>query len=1238
MAANQVGQVEVRVVPDGSQFGPQLQAILDQAAGKAAAAGSTIGQSISRQVAPQVQMVGRSVADMNMQFDNAARKAVAFTGAVMGTKAVVEGMVGKLAGVFDQLAQAQAGFSAILGERKGEALLDEVRQFAKDTPFATKQLVNYSQQLLGVGMASEKIVPLLKDTGNVIASVGGDTSNISRVLYAMSQIQTVGRLMGQDAMQLQSALIPITKLLATYLGKTTQEVKKLQEQGRISAEQVFAAIQAAGQKVPNAMANAVKTIAGAREVLRDSIQILLQDAPALRKIYDDVVKAIQSMAATLSSDEVSGAISRAFEAVGRVYEAIRPTIDAFIESIGEGSMSTLKVFTETLSTFASILNSIPQPVLDLVAKTLATIAILKAPMMLIKYVEQFKRMADIFKGDTMTIQLKKAIEKIAAAEQPTEMLAQRNAQLARSYDNLGQAASGAASKVDAATGKIAGSRPGGALAASRIAGGVSETELVAMFAGQPLGEQLRTFRDYRSQFSGMNRLQAVGQMARNPAVRLGGSVAAMYAGQMVGQGEGASTTMQTVSGALTGASYGMMFGGPWGAAAGAAVGGMMSFFSAQKKAAEKHKKEMEQIGKDTAAGYIKKLDEQFGEGVSLKKLTSVQAEIKRVAGSIAERTSQLMTEYRNSEERRAVVASTVSAWETMNPQPVDSTGARAWAAERANQELAATRQYDYQNLPSDIGSDDQITQMRAEIQALMQEFDPIISDVNDRVMGAFEMLSDEAKKGVVGTLVNAFGSMNEAGQGYAAASIEQMSDGLAEYGLRIQDIVNMSEEELSRVIEVFEGLSDAEQKAARSATTIVTAYEEGSRNAEALWGNRSKALGLEIKALSELRSATDAVTKAYQNQGDEQAQLTAQQAVLNARMTTYSLEYAKVYDYYKNVVGLTDPKAKAAAEEAALKAAAQTVKELTAVSVSSISDMAKTYGYSQDQLKQLIGLQGKIDPNMKITVTVAIDEALKKLQELLNAGAAVYAELRRMGINDGPIYDQNVLRRRGEALDIQAAETRKYLDTLIDRQTGGKTGGGGGQSFADKVKSAADMLKNSIESAMESVKGAAEAWKSTIKDRVQYEAAVSTGRALRNVQRQTADIATLQRGIAQLKSRGLTEEAIKALDINAITDVRQVKRLMSASPEELKRLSSAVAQRDKLASTLAADRQREENRKTITQAILEAAKILGYKFTDAQAKAISAQFNITTETDAKKMVDQILSALSGGKITASMTP
>lgn len=714
-------------------------------------------------------------------------------------------------------------------------------------------------------------------------------------------------------------------------------------------------------------------------------------------------------------------------------------------------------------------------------------------------------------------------------------------------------------------------------------------------------------------------------IAGSPVGRLAGAVGVAAGGQILSNVVGEeSTAGQVIAGASQYAAYGAMLG-PWGAAGGAVIGGMMSFFSAQKKAAEAHEKEMKAIGRRTGEEYIDEVDKAFGSAATAKSIGMIQERITAIQNEIRIR-------YKEARDAlNAELAADAAAnydYQTSFDPPKDSVEARMGAAARA---AAMHEAVTGNEMPVNLEQTDPILKLREELAALQGEIGPVTGDIQDKLKKTFEMLSPEAAKEFIAT----FGA---AGPGYYTfKSIEDMEAALRQFGLTFEEVIVTPAEDLARIQELFSGIADAEKNAATRASFIGQQYEQAARQSEELWGSRSKALGFEIKTLQELKSATDAVTKAYLNKGNQVAQLTGQQAVLNAKMATYNLEYAKAMDELVYGKKMLIPEAEIIARERALKIAEKTARELTVVSVSSINDMAKTYGYSQDQLQKLLGLQGKIDKDMKITVTVAMDEAMRKLQTL-------NAAIETIGRNLDNVYKYGgtgnfaMNFKKMESLGVTAAQQRSYIQDLVERQTGEPAkSGGGGQSFSDKVKSAAQMLENSIKSAMESVKGAAEAWKATIKDRVQYEAAVSTGRALRNVQRQATDIRTLTSGIAQLKARGLSEEALTALDINAITDVRQVKRLLSASPEELKRLSTAVAQRDKLASTLASERQREENRKTITQAILEAARILGYKFTEAQAKAISAQFNITTDTDAKRMIEDILRALSGGKITSVPT-
>lgn len=1116
--SNVVGEVQVRVRPDGQDFLPELQSILNRAQNQARQGGQAIGQALNQASAGASQL-GQSI-DQNVgqKFANAALQAAGFTAAVYATRAAIEGTIGKLAGLFDQLAQAKAGFESIIGNRAGTALLEDIREFARVSPFVTQELVNYSQQLLGVGVAAEKIVPLLRDTGNVISSVGGDTQNLSRVLFTLTQIQTVGRLTGQDAMQLQSALIPITKMLAEYLGKTTQEVKKLQEQGAISAESVFAAISAAGQKVPGAMDKAVRNISGARAVLSDTITIMLQDAPALNRIYTDIVQGIQGFAAKLGEPEIQGNIAKALESVGKAYDALKPVVESFLSTMGSASMTGLRSFGTVMGVFADALDSMPKPVLDALGKVLAVMVTLQAPKYLMQYVQSMRTMAGLF--PSLSRGLSEKITQTTADERAATRAAIANDRLANSLKN------------------------------------------VTIAAGS------------QSRFGGF--------MQRN-AGKLGGAAAlgAGIAGMQLQGMDETNTVAQAAGGALTYGAMGFAVGGPAGALVGAGIGALTGFLSSSEEKARRHAETMKKLGQEAAEGFI-------------------TANADALSTATAESSDILQKKLDDINQRRSEVA-------PLNlPMIPDLKPGQTWMN----------------------------TTLEAELAAIEKAYDDLFGGVQENLLKTKGLLSDPA---VASIFSKEFFNTVEGGRRGTEDVLKdwkEVEEAAKKYGLTLDEIGTMGADAIAKIIVQIAGLTTETQKAIAAAGVFNAAFEKSKGEADAIYGVRAKELTNRMSAISAERAAVEAVSKSYQNQSDLTAKMAADQAVFHAAELAYQVTKADML-----AKGRTEIEATAAANIAA----EQVINGTRVVAISTMQELSKQYGYTQQQLATILNLEKALDPAAKIVITADTSDALTRLAQLSAFKDAItnsgWGPLRNVG---GTSSRWGPLRNVGNTIQDQIdAITNQFgyipppvIPPPVIAPAASKTpkSTASGPTWADKVSSAGDSLRAALEAAAEAVESAAAAWKGSIKEATQYEAAVSANRALKNTTKQISDISMITSGIATLKARGLSEAAIEALDINAITDARQIKKLLATDPGKLQALSAAVGKRDLLASTLSSDRQAEQSRKTITQAIVEAAKLLGYKVTDAQAKAISAEFNITSTLDAESVANSILSQLTGGKV------
>jgi hypothetical protein len=304
-------------------------------------------------------------------------------------------------------------------------------------------------------------------------------------------------------------------------------------------------------------------------------------------------------------------------------------------------------------------------------------------------------------------------------------------------------------------------------------------------------------------------------------------------------------------------------------------------------------------------------------------------------------------------------------------------------------------------------------------------------------------------------------------------------------------------------------------------------------------------------------------------------------------------------------------------------------------------------GFSDDKILELLGDLEKLPTGIEMYITADVSQALLALLEVQKAIDALSsnANLGSSGTQGTEAFDA--------MLGSEKTNTQIIEDALKNIGQGIATAaspskGGSGKSAADKAAeealaaaeklaaanlAATETLAGALETASQQILDAANEWKSSLKERVQYERSVSVARATKNAERQIGDLTFLNEGIASLTSRGLTDAAISGLGIDSIEDVKQVKKLLGASDEELKTLSESVTTRDSLANQIAENRGVEQTKRTIILAIVEAATILGLDIDKNRAAQIQAEFNITTETDADNVAVSILDMLTNGAVS-----
>lgn len=202
-----------------------------------------------RRVGDDLETVSKQSQKATSGMKGFADKCNKMTGALSAIAAVQLGSVftGMAGGILNmgiasvqaatQMRQYEIAFQTMLKSAEaGTQMLRDLQQFAAETPFDVPGVVSAGQQLMAFGFKAEEIIPMLTNLGDAASGLGLGTEGVSRLAYALGQMQTSGKLNAQDMMQLTSAGISAWDMLAQAAGKTVAEMKDLCSKGAIDSK------------------------------------------------------------------------------------------------------------------------------------------------------------------------------------------------------------------------------------------------------------------------------------------------------------------------------------------------------------------------------------------------------------------------------------------------------------------------------------------------------------------------------------------------------------------------------------------------------------------------------------------------------------------------------------------------------------------------------------------------------------------------------------------------------------------------------------------------------------------------------------------------------------------------------------------------------------------------------------------------------------------------------------------
>jgi tape measure domain-containing protein len=175
----------------------------------------------------------------------------------------------KMAG---DLEKATASFTTLLGsaEAAGQTL-NELKQFAADTPFEFPEIQDAAKKLLAFNTPAKELKETLRQLGDISAGIDAPIGEIAE-LFGKARVQ--GRLFQEDINQLTGRGIPIIQELAKQFGVTESGVRKLVESGKVNfgnLQTAFADLTKEGGKFGGLMEKQSQTLPGLFSSLKDNV-------------------------------------------------------------------------------------------------------------------------------------------------------------------------------------------------------------------------------------------------------------------------------------------------------------------------------------------------------------------------------------------------------------------------------------------------------------------------------------------------------------------------------------------------------------------------------------------------------------------------------------------------------------------------------------------------------------------------------------------------------------------------------------------------------------------------------------------------------------------------------------------------------------------------------------------------------------------------------------------------------
>ncbi|MFV0325586.1 MAG: tape measure protein [Bacteroides xylanisolvens] len=253
---------------------------------------------------------------------------------IMGLKSFGQEVIN----VTGEMQMLESSFEVLLGGNGVSGFIAELKKFAVDSPLSLTGVSQAAQTLLGFGIAADKVMPTIKQMGDISM---GNEEKFKSLSLAFAQMSATGKLMGQDLLQMINAGFNPLMTISEKTGKSIGDLKKDMENGAISSEMVadaFASATAQGGKFYGMTEKQAEGIRGLEAQLEGGLQDAFNN---LGKSQEDLITGGYKVAISLVENyETVGKVIIALIATYGVYKAAIVAHNVVLRIQGEMALQT----------------------------------------------------------------------------------------------------------------------------------------------------------------------------------------------------------------------------------------------------------------------------------------------------------------------------------------------------------------------------------------------------------------------------------------------------------------------------------------------------------------------------------------------------------------------------------------------------------------------------------------------------------------------------------------------------------------------------------------------------------------------------------------------------------------------------------------------------------------------------------------------------------------------------------